>query len=92
MSVDLSAAAIEARIRRASELTDLRPELRLHAKLDLTAEGIARRLRQVSGLLDLCRRLERVGRGEGGQSGQGVQGAGDPPGRSQARRGGSPER
>jgi hypothetical protein len=55
--LDLSPAAISARLRRASELADLDPALRLEAKLDLSPAGITRRLREASDLLDLCRML-----------------------------------
>ena len=44
MKLDLSAPAIAARLRQASERTDLHPDRRLQAKLDLTAAGIARRI------------------------------------------------
>jgi hypothetical protein len=57
MSVDLSPGAVLARLRRASDLTDLRAEGRLDAKLDMSKEGIASRLREVSELLALCTAL-----------------------------------
>ena len=61
MSVDLSAAAIEARLRAASDLAgSLRPEDRLATKIDLSAKGVERRLRMASDLLDLCRALGRA--------------------------------
>ena len=61
--VDLSAEAIDARLRRASDLAaDLRPDTRLSTKIDLSAEGVARRLREASELLDVCRALARAGR------------------------------
>jgi len=53
----MSPAAITARLRRASELSDLDPARRLDAKLDMSAAGITRRLREASELLDLCRAL-----------------------------------
>ena len=60
MSVDLSAAAIDARLRQASQLAgSLRPERRLDPKLDMSATGVAARLKTASDLLDLCRRLAR---------------------------------
>jgi hypothetical protein len=63
MSVDLSAAAIDARLRKASQLAgSLRPERRLETKLDMSASGVAARLKTVSDLLDLCRALWRQGR------------------------------
>ena len=62
MSVDLSPAAVAARLRRASDLAgSLRPEDRLETKIDLTEAGVSRRLREASDLLDLCRALARAG-------------------------------
>ena len=61
--VDMSAEAIDARLRRASELAGaLLPETRLSTKIDLSGEGVARRLREASELLDVCRALARAGR------------------------------
>jgi hypothetical protein len=58
MSLDLSAKAIEARLREASRLAGaLRPDARLSAKLDMSGRAIEARLRQASDLLELCRRL-----------------------------------
>lgn len=55
MTVDLSGPAVDARLRKASELAgSLAPERRLDTKIDLSAEGIDRRLREASDLLDLC--------------------------------------
>lgn len=63
MSVDLSAAAIEARLREASRLAgELRAESRLATKIDLSRAGVTRRLRQASDLLELCRALAEAGR------------------------------
>jgi hypothetical protein len=63
MSVDLSAAAIDARLRKASQLAgSLRPERRLETKLDMSGAGVATRLKTASELLDLCRALGREGR------------------------------
>jgi hypothetical protein len=63
MSVNLSAAAIDARLRKASQLAgSLRPERRLETKLDMSASGVATRLRTASELLDLCRALGGKGR------------------------------
>lgn len=54
----LSAQAIDARLRAASDAVDsLRPETRLHTKIDLGPDGVARRLREASDLLELCRAL-----------------------------------
>jgi hypothetical protein len=62
MSVDLSPAAIERRLREASRLAgDLRPENRLTTKIDLSAHGVAARLKEASDLLELCRALGRSG-------------------------------
>jgi hypothetical protein len=61
MSVDMSASAIEARLRAASDMAgSLRPEHRLTTKIDLTAAGVEARLRLASELLDACRALERA--------------------------------
>jgi hypothetical protein len=57
---DMSAAAIVARLRLASALSDLHPDRRLDAKLDMSPSAITRRLREASDLFDLCRRLEIV--------------------------------
>jgi hypothetical protein len=60
MSVDLSAPAVEARLREASHLAgSLRPERRLDAKLDLSSAGVAARLKTASDLLHMCRMLAR---------------------------------
>jgi len=62
MKPDLSASAIEGRLREASRLAgSLRPERRLDAKIDLRGSAVAARLRQASELLDLCRALARAG-------------------------------
>ncbi len=57
MTVDLSSDAIVARLRCASDLSDLQADRRLDAKLDMSPEGIERRLREVSELLALCTAL-----------------------------------
>jgi hypothetical protein len=58
MNVDLSAAAIDTRLREASHLAgSLRPERRLDSKLDMSGAAVAARLQTVSDLLDLCRAL-----------------------------------
>ena len=63
MSVDLSAGAIDARLRVASQLAgSLRPEARLESKLDMSGTAVAARLRTVSDLLDLCGALASKGR------------------------------
>ncbi len=64
MSVDMSAGAVEARLREASALAgSLRPEDRLETKIDLSAKGVEARLRLASELLDLCRALAREASG-----------------------------
>jgi hypothetical protein len=55
----MSPAAVAARLRAASDLADLDPRRRLHARTDLSAAGVARRIRAVSQLRDLCLRLGR---------------------------------
>jgi hypothetical protein len=58
VSIDMSAQAIETRLREASRLAgSLRPEVRLETKIDLRGEAVARRLREASDLLELCRSL-----------------------------------
>jgi hypothetical protein len=62
MRLDLSPAAIEARLREASRLAgSFAPEARLATKLDLSAKGVTARLREASSLLALCQRLARAG-------------------------------
>ena len=66
MSVDLSGAAVDSRVREASRLAgSLRPEHRLSTKIDLSGVGVARRLKEASDLLDLCRALASAGRVSG---------------------------
>jgi len=58
MSVDMSPAAVRARLQEASRcVTDFTPARRLDTKIDMSRAGIARRLREASDLLDLCRKL-----------------------------------
>jgi hypothetical protein len=60
MNVDMSAAAVEARLRSASALAgSLRPEDRLAEKIDLSPAAVAKRLQLASDLLDACRALKR---------------------------------
>src|SRR5262249_47855527 len=54
---DTSVAAITARLREASALSDLSAERRLDAKLGMSAEAITARLREASALLELCEPL-----------------------------------
>ena len=60
MSVSMTPEAIAARLRTVSQLADLRPEHRLHAKLDMSPAGIRRRLELASELTELCRALSRA--------------------------------
>ena len=63
MKPDMSAPAIEARLRQASRLAgSLRPDRRLDTKIDLRGFAVAARLKEASDLLDLCRALARAGR------------------------------
>lgn len=62
MKVDLSAMAVDGRLREASRLAgSLRPEARLSTKIDLSAQAVAGRLKAASDLLDLCRALGLAG-------------------------------
>ena len=61
MSVSLAPHDVYARLARASELADLRPDHRLDAKLDMSPEGVLARLRMASELRDLCRALGEAG-------------------------------
>jgi len=64
MSVDVSASAIEARLRKASDLSHpLTAAARLDCKIDLSGRGVSARLKEASDLLELCRILARSGRG-----------------------------
>jgi hypothetical protein len=59
-SIDMSAPAIEARLRTASDLAgSLSPKDRLETKIDLSQEGVEARLRMASDLLETCRALKR---------------------------------
>jgi hypothetical protein len=62
LKVELSGAAIAARLREVSRLAgSLERERRLDTKIDLSGAGIAARLREASELLELCRALARAG-------------------------------
>ncbi|MGB0678223.1 MAG: hypothetical protein ACPGUV_01010 [Polyangiales bacterium] len=67
----MSAAAIEARLQQVSALTDLRPETRLDAKLDMSPAGMEARLAEVSQLLQLCRTLATTAAVPAGPPGDG---------------------
>lgn len=58
--IDMSERAISMRLRTASRQSDLAPDRRLDAKIDLSPAGITRRLREASDLLALCRALETL--------------------------------
>jgi hypothetical protein len=60
MSVDMSPAAISARLRHAAELSDLRTEMRLAFKVDMSPAGISARLREVERLRRLCLELAKL--------------------------------
>jgi hypothetical protein len=65
VKVDLSAAAIEARLQEVSRLAGSpRPEDRLATKIDLSGPAVAARLKEASELLEVCRALRRAGAGE----------------------------
>ena len=67
MSLDLSSAAIEQRLRQASRLAgSLRPEERLSTKIDLRPAAVASRLREAAELTALCRLLSTAGRPQRG--------------------------
>jgi hypothetical protein len=53
----MSLAAVTARLRHVGAISDLAPERRLDAKLDLSAAGITRRLAEACDLLQLCQLL-----------------------------------
>jgi len=59
MTVDMSPEAITARLRRVSELSDLRAELRLHGKIDDSPEAVTAGLREALSLAELCLALGR---------------------------------
>jgi hypothetical protein len=56
--IDLSARAVEARLREVSRLRDAR---RRRPDVDMLPRAVERRLRKVSELRDLCRRLAEFG-------------------------------
>jgi hypothetical protein len=60
-ALDMSAAAVTARLQAVSDLADLRPERRLDAKLDMSAHGVTLRVRDASELRDLCIELGKGG-------------------------------
>ena len=54
MKMSMDPEAIEARLRRASEMSDLSADRRLDAKIDLSSEGIRARLIEASELFEMC--------------------------------------
>ncbi|MDZ4696243.1 MAG: hypothetical protein SGI86_13940 [Deltaproteobacteria bacterium] len=63
MKLDMSGPAVWKRLQQVTLLAgSLRPEDRLNTKIDLSAEGVARRLREVSELLQLCNQFRKAGR------------------------------
>ncbi len=61
-ALDMSPEAISARLRAASQMSDLSPDRRLDAKLDMSSAGVTARLREASDLYDACLRLAALGR------------------------------
>jgi hypothetical protein len=59
--VDLSPGAITARLREASQKSDLSPERRLDAKIDLSPAAITARLKEASDLRETCLKLAAIG-------------------------------
>ena len=58
--IDLSPAAITARLRQASDASDLAAVRRLDTKVDLSPDGVSRRLHEAFELYELCRSLRAV--------------------------------
>ena len=63
--VDYSPAAVTARLKEVSRLSDLRPENRLACKVDMSPAAVTRRLRKVSMLRRSCLALVRIGEANG---------------------------
>lgn len=61
MKPDMSPRAIRERLQAASALSDLAPDKRLDAKIDLSSAGITKRLREASDLLRACTALSKLG-------------------------------
>ena len=69
MTVPMSGAAVEARLREASRLAgSLRPADRLETKIDLRGPAVYARLKEASDLLELCQALAEAGRSKRPQS------------------------
>ena len=60
MSVDMSAAAISARIREVADRSDLHVERMGEAKVDYSPAAISARIREAAQLLRLCQSLGRA--------------------------------
>ena len=61
-ALDMSPRAISERLEAASDASDLSPETRLDAKLDMSRSGVTARLREASDLYDACLQLAALGR------------------------------
>jgi hypothetical protein len=61
MKPDMSPRAIRERLQAASRMSDLAPEKRLDAKIDLSPAGVTKRLREASDLLRTCQALSKAG-------------------------------
>ena len=57
MSVDMSPAAVSARLRAVAAVSDLRVDRRMDAKLDMRPDAISARIRAVGQLNRLCLKL-----------------------------------
>jgi len=55
----MSPSAVTARLRRASELSDLDPDRRLDAKINYSPEAVTARIREALELGRLCAALGR---------------------------------
>lgn len=64
-TVDMSPRAISNRLEAVNRMSDLSPEKRLDAKLDMSCDGVTRRLREASDLYAMCLQLAALGRGHG---------------------------
>ncbi len=65
MSIDYSPAAVTARLREVSRLSDLATEKRLACKIEMSSAAVTRRLRVVSMLRRDCLALVRLGEANG---------------------------
>lgn len=62
-AVDMSPAAVGARLRRLSALSDLATARRPATKVDMSPAAVTRRLRTQSMLRSACLRFASIGRG-----------------------------